>query len=139
MISTCSSHFSLRTDNAIGSFYGRFFLKASLHFVHSSYAIHWLSRVPEDVANKNSPAWNKGRIHYPNSGDEVIRAYKVQYEKDMGKFLQARADEVVFGGLMALTFPGNPNGTPHSQSMANMSMNLIGSCLIDLAQKVHKS
>lgn len=28
-----------------GSFYGRLFPNSSLHFVHSSYSLHWLSRV----------------------------------------------------------------------------------------------
>ncbi|XP_060671009.1 loganic acid O-methyltransferase-like [Ziziphus jujuba] len=32
-----------------GSFHGRLFPKASIHFFHSSYAVHWLSRVPKDV------------------------------------------------------------------------------------------
>jgi len=29
-----------------GSFYGRLFPNSYLHFVHSSYSLHWLSRVP---------------------------------------------------------------------------------------------
>ncbi|XP_015882839.3 loganic acid O-methyltransferase-like [Ziziphus jujuba] len=118
-----------------GSFHGRLFPKNSLHFVHSSYAIHWLSRAPKEVVNKNSPAWNKGRIHYSNSGDEVVLAYKAQYDKDVQQFLQARAQEIVYGGLMVLIVPGIPNGTHHSQSLPSMNLELLGSCLMDLARK----
>ncbi|GMY23892.1 loganic acid O-methyltransferase-like [Fagus crenata] len=77
-----------------GSFYSRLFPNASLHFVHSSYAIHWLSKVPKLVVDKSSPAWNKGRIHYSNSEVEVVKAYEAQYAEDMECFLNARAQEV---------------------------------------------
>ncbi|KAF3437768.1 hypothetical protein FNV43_RR20524 [Rhamnella rubrinervis] len=118
-----------------GSFYERLFPEASLHLVHSSNSLHWLSRVPEEVTNKNSPAWNKGRIDCANSGEEVIRAYKAQRERDMEKFLQLRAQEVVNGGLMLLNFGFNPNGTHPSQCVSNLYLDLIGSSLMDLARK----
>ncbi|KAL6181466.1 hypothetical protein ACLB2K_048121 [Fragaria x ananassa] len=118
-----------------GSFYGRVFPNASLHFVHSSYAIHWLSRVPKEVLNRNSPTWNKGHICYSNSADEVVKAYEAQYAEDMDCFLHARAQEVVYGGLMVLTFPGRPNGSPHSHSWINLSLQLLESCLMDLVRK----
>lgn len=118
------------------SFYGRLFPEASIHFFHSSTSLQWLSRVPKEVANKTSPAWDKGRIHYSNSRVEVIRAYKAQFDKDMELFLQARAHEIVYGGLMVLIIPGIPNGTPHSQSLENMIYDLVGSCLVDMVQKV---
>ena len=120
-----------------GSFYGRLFPDASLHFVHSSTSLHWLSRVPKEVMKKDSVAWNKGQIHYANSGDEVIEAYKAQHEWDMEQFLRARAHEVVYGGLMVLIFPINPNGLHHSQSLGNLTFDLLGSSLMELARKVH--
>ncbi|VVA33061.1 Hypothetical predicted protein [Prunus dulcis] len=118
-----------------GSFYGRIFPNASIHFVHSSYAIQWLSSVPKVVVDKTSPAWNKGRIHYLNSPEEVARAYEAQYTEDMECFLHARAQEIVYGGLMVLTVPGRPNGSSHSHSSINMSFQLLGSALMDLARK----
>ncbi|PRQ37296.1 putative loganate O-methyltransferase [Rosa chinensis] len=39
-----------------GSFYGRLFPSASIHLFHSSFALQWLSKVPKDVEDKNSPA-----------------------------------------------------------------------------------
>ncbi|KAK9925790.1 hypothetical protein M0R45_023055 [Rubus argutus] len=118
-----------------GSFYGRVFPTSSIHFVHSSCAIHWLSRVPKEVVDRNSPAWNKGHICYSNSTDEVTRAYEAQYVKDMECCLHARAQEVVYGGLMVLTFPGRPDGSPHSHSWPNVTLQHVGSCLVDLVRK----
>ncbi|KAF3450095.1 hypothetical protein FNV43_RR06175 [Rhamnella rubrinervis] len=118
-----------------GSFYGRIFPEASLHFVHSSSSLQWLSRVPKEVMIKNSSGWNKGRIHFTNSGDEVIRAYQAQHEKDMEKFLQARALEVVHGGLMVLIFAFKPNGAHPSQCLINLALDLVGSSLMDLVKK----
>ncbi|XWS34330.1 hypothetical protein CRYUN_Cryun21dG0030300 [Craigia yunnanensis] len=65
------------------SFYDRLFPQSFLHFVNSSFAFHWLSRVPEELLDKNSPAWNKGRIHYTNASDAVVDAYAAQFTKDM--------------------------------------------------------
>ncbi|KAM6568172.1 hypothetical protein CsatB_016157 [Cannabis sativa] len=120
-----------------GSFYGRIFPDASLHLVHSSFTLHWLSQVPKEVNDKSSLAWNKGRVYYSNSkkDDQVIKAYKNQHEKDMAMFLKARAQEIVFGGLMMLIVLGIPNGIHHSESGGNKSFELIGSCLNDMVQK----
>ncbi|GMN46301.1 hypothetical protein TIFTF001_015487 [Ficus carica] len=110
-----------------GSFHGRLFPDASLHFVHSSFALHCLS---------STPAGNIGRLYYSNSrDDEVVRSYEVQFAKDMNNFLSARAEEMVDSGLMALIFPGRPNGTPHSQVFSNKILELVESCIIDMVKK----
>ena len=119
-----------------GSFYDRIFPSASLHLVHSSFSIHWLSQVPKEVMNKSSSCWNKGRVYYSNAEEEVVKAYKAQSEKDMEKFLQARAQEVVAGGIMVLTILGIPNATPHSECWVNKCFEFIGDCLMDMARKV---
>ncbi|KAF3437220.1 hypothetical protein FNV43_RR19973 [Rhamnella rubrinervis] len=118
-----------------GSFHGRLFPSASLHFVHSSYSVHILSRVPKEVEDKNSPAWNKGRIHYGNASDETFNAYEAQYLKDMENFLDARAHEVVHGGLVALILPGCPIGIPYSQVFIIKGFELLGSCFMDMAKQ----
>ncbi|XP_015882913.1 loganic acid O-methyltransferase-like [Ziziphus jujuba] len=118
-----------------GSFHGRLFPSSSLHFVYSSNAVHWLSRVPKEVLDKNSPAWNKGRIQYSNSPLEVVKSYEAQYFKDMERFLTARSQEIVHGGLMALLVPACPNETPHSELFFNEALALLGSCVIELAKK----
>ncbi|KAF8407702.1 hypothetical protein HHK36_006837 [Tetracentron sinense] len=113
-----------------GSFYGRLFPKASLHFVHSSYALPRLSKVPEEVVDINSPAWNKEKIHYRTATKEVVEAYSAQYAKDMESFLSARAQELVCGGLMALVIATVPNGTLYSK---DTMVELLGYCLREMA------
>ncbi|XP_059451292.1 loganic acid O-methyltransferase-like [Corylus avellana] len=94
-----------------GLFQGRLFPKASLHFVHCSYALHWLSKIPKELTNKTSPAWNKGRIYPANASDDVWEAYSAQFAKDIESFLNARAQELVSGGLMALIISCLPDGS----------------------------
>ncbi|XP_062023048.1 loganic acid O-methyltransferase-like [Rosa rugosa] len=120
-----------------GSFYGRLFPRASIHFVYSSYALQWISRVPKEVMDKDSPAWNKGRIHYLNSTDEVVRAYQAQHAEDMECFLDARAQEIVCGGLMVLIIPGHQlqGSSNDSHSFLNVTYRLLGSSLTDMARK----
>ncbi|XP_068637385.1 loganic acid O-methyltransferase-like [Aristolochia californica] len=117
-----------------GSFYHRLFPKASLHFVHSSYANQWLSQVPKEVRDENSLAWNKGRIFYTGAPTEVGTAYAAQYAKDLESFLQARAQEVVVGGLMALLFPCCQNGNSSNESPLAKVFSLLGSTLMDMAK-----
>ncbi|KAK3012433.1 hypothetical protein RJ639_010356 [Escallonia herrerae] len=116
-----------------GSFHGRLFPKASLHFVNASYALHWLSRVPKDVVDEQSPAWNKGRVYYTNAPNQVVEAYSAQFSVDMESFFKARAQELVSGGLMTLVIPCLPVGTAPSQSPLVAVADLLGDSLLDMA------
>ncbi|KAH7565616.1 hypothetical protein JRO89_XS09G0234800 [Xanthoceras sorbifolium] len=87
-----------------GSFYTQLFPEASIHFGFC--------------------------ISAPN---EVVEAYLGQFAKDMESFLNARAREIVCGGLMALYIPCRPEGSPdncHSLSPTH----LFGTILMDMAQ-----
>ncbi|XP_040373856.1 loganic acid O-methyltransferase [Rosa chinensis] len=53
----------------------------------------------------------------------------------MESFLHARAQELVYGGLMVLIIPGYPQGTPLSHSVAYLTLRLIEACLIDMVKK----
>ncbi|KAA8547760.1 hypothetical protein F0562_004189 [Nyssa sinensis] len=117
-----------------GSFHGRLFPDVSLHFVHCSSSLHWLSRVPEEVTNRDSIAWNKGRIHYTGPEKEVREAYSVQFRKDMEVFLTARALELVGGGLMVLIVSGVQDGVLPSETSIGMGFDVLGSCLEDMAK-----
>jgi hypothetical protein len=119
-----------------GSFHCRLFPESSLHFVHSSFALHWLSKVPEELLNKKSASWNKGRVHYTSAPDEVVHAYAAQFAEDMTMFLDARAKEVVVGGLMVLLMPATPNGIPHSSAPSGLMFDLLGFSLMDMAKEV---
>ncbi|XP_027768336.1 probable S-adenosylmethionine-dependent methyltransferase At5g38100 isoform X1 [Solanum pennellii] len=86
-----------------GSFYGRLFPSRSIHFAHSSSGINWLSKIPKELVDEKSPAWNKGLIHYVGASNvEVVNAYFAQFEKDMEIFFNVRAEEIVQGGMIVL-------------------------------------
>ncbi|KAL3639364.1 hypothetical protein CASFOL_017271 [Castilleja foliolosa] len=118
-----------------GSFYTRLFPRGSLHVIHSSTSLHWLSQVPIEITDPNSPAYNKGRIHYAGAGPEVVDAYARQHATDFSRFLQARAEELVAGGLLMLYIPARPNGVPHSDEPFVTMNDRMGTCLMDLAKK----
>ena len=115
-----------------GSFHSLLFPNASIHFVFSSYAVNCLSQVPNEVLDKSSPAWNRGsttQMLHP----KFFESYAAQYAKDIECFLNARAQEVACGGLMAIIVPCRPNGLPRSQDTI---IDTLGSCLLDTAKKV---
>ncbi|XP_042501166.1 loganic acid O-methyltransferase-like [Macadamia integrifolia] len=116
-----------------GSFYIRLFPKASLHFVHSSFALHYLSKLPKEITDKNSPAYNKGKISYPTSSKEVVEAYASQFSKDFESFLNFRAEELVCGGLMVLIMTGIPDGSSRFQAIG-ATLDVLGYCLMDMAK-----
>ncbi|KAJ8752177.1 hypothetical protein K2173_003785 [Erythroxylum novogranatense] len=117
-----------------GSFFVRLFPKSSLHIAHSSYALHWLSRVPRQVVDPQSPAWNKGSIHCTGHDREVRKAYLAQFLNGMDDFLAARAQEIVGGGLMIIHVPGLPEGVLMSQTNTGRLYDFLGLCLADLAK-----
>ncbi|KAK4429287.1 Jasmonate O-methyltransferase [Sesamum alatum] len=90
-----------------GSFYGRLFPKMSLHFVHSSSSLHWLSQVPPALCTKAGKHLNKGKIYISKtSPPSVLKAYLSQFQTDFFAFLRSRAAEMVAGGGMLLSFMG---------------------------------
>ncbi|GAB4853542.1 hypothetical protein Ancab_017733 [Ancistrocladus abbreviatus] len=95
-----------------GSFYGKLFPNNFLHFVHSSYSIHFLSKVPNGLVNKkNGKPLNKGNIYIAKtSPPEVWKAYYAQFKSDFTLFLRSRSKEIRCGGRMMLTFIGSIKG-----------------------------
>ncbi|EOA30802.1 hypothetical protein CARUB_v10013946mg [Capsella rubella] len=86
---------------APGSFYSRLFSRNSLHFIHSSYALHFLSKVPEKLEN------NEGSVYITSSSPEsVYKAYLNQFQEDFTLFLRLRSEELVSNGRMVLNFIG---------------------------------
>ncbi|MED6112288.1 hypothetical protein PIB30_060350 [Stylosanthes scabra] len=95
---------------APGSFYGRLFPNRSIHFVHASYSLQWLSKVPEGIEN------NKGNIYMSSTSPlNVLNAYYEQFQRDFSFFLKCRGEEVVEGGVMVLTFLGRRSDDPSSK------------------------
>ncbi|KAF5454419.1 hypothetical protein F2P56_024086 [Juglans regia] len=93
-----------------GSFYDRLFPSKTLHFVHSSYSLQWLSKVPEKLEG------NKGNIYMARtSPPSVLRAYHAQFQQDFSMFLKCRAEELVLSGRMVLTLLGRRSEDPSSK------------------------
>ncbi|XP_015868452.1 probable caffeine synthase MTL2 [Ziziphus jujuba] len=91
-----------------GSFYGRLFPRNFLHFIHSSYSLHFLSQPPKGLRTEEGEALNKGNIYIAKtSPPEVFKAYFNQFEKDFTLFLRSRSEEIVPGGGMLLTTMGS--------------------------------
>ncbi|XP_068638791.1 probable methyltransferase TCM_000336 isoform X2 [Aristolochia californica] len=97
-----------------GSFYGRLFPSKSLHFVHSSFSLHWLSQVPPELFDQSGKSINKGKIYISESSPKsVTEAYSSQFHKDFRVFLESRSQELISGGRMVLMFLGRP-GRDHT-------------------------
>ncbi|XP_030459933.1 salicylate carboxymethyltransferase-like [Syzygium oleosum] len=93
-----------------GSFYGRLFARASLHLIHSSYSLMWLSQVPRGLEG------NKGNIYMARSSPpKVLRAYYEQFQRDFSTFLECRGQELVVEGRMVLTLLGRRSDNPSSK------------------------
>ncbi|KAL3728464.1 hypothetical protein ACJRO7_033105 [Eucalyptus globulus] len=93
-----------------GSFYGRLFAQESLHLIHSSYSLMWLSQVPPGLEG------NKGNIYMARSSPpKVLRAYYKQFQRDFSTFLECRGQELVVGGRMVLTLLGRRSDDPSSE------------------------
>ncbi|PON98208.1 SAM dependent carboxyl methyltransferase [Trema orientale] len=91
-----------------GSFYGRLFPDNSMHIVHSSYSLHWLSKVPMGLLSETGEALNKGNIYISKTSPRVVfNAYYDQFQEDFRMFLRCRSEEVVSSGGMILTIAGS--------------------------------
>lgn len=112
-----------------GSFYGRLFPSKTMHFIHSSYSLHWLSQVPKGLDN------NYRNIHMAKSSPpNVFKAYSEQFGNDFSNFLRLRSEEIVGGGRMLLTFVGRSNEDPTSNDWCYL-LELLTKSLLDLVSQ----
>ncbi|KAL9156408.1 hypothetical protein ABFS82_09G074800 [Erythranthe guttata] len=77
----------------------------------------------------------RASIQLAHSDTRSGRVDRQKYEKDMGAFLSARAEEIVSGGLVVLILPGIPDGVRHSEIPANVFYIFLGSSLLDLVNE----
>ncbi|ONI31590.1 hypothetical protein PRUPE_1G321300 [Prunus persica] len=119
-----------------GSFHGRLFPKASMNLMHSSFAVQWLTRVPQEVTKEVSPAWNKGRITYArNESSKVEEAYAAQFARDMKAFFTARSAELADDGLLAILMPCRPEPSLPSESTLMNILECLGDALADMVKE----
>nr|KYP62481.1 Jasmonate O-methyltransferase [Cajanus cajan] len=122
-----------------GTFYGRLFPSNSLHFVHSSSSLHWLSQVPGGLEDGCGRALNKGKIYISKSSPEcVLDAYSEQFKSDFSVFLASRSQEMVSGGRMVLSLIGRESMDPttgHScyqwELLARSLMTMVSEGLVE--------
>ncbi|KAM1223572.1 hypothetical protein ACFX10_042429 [Malus domestica] len=123
-----------------GSFYGRLFPAKSLHFVHSSSSLHWLSQVPPGLdCQAAGKALNKGKIYISKTSPQyVLEAYSLQFHKDFLLFLKSRAEEIVGGGRMVLSLIGRSSSDPSTQEscyqwelLAHALMSMVSESLVE--------
>ncbi|KAK6245452.1 hypothetical protein SCA6_008542 [Theobroma cacao] len=125
-----------------GSFYGRLFPSKSLHFVHSSSSLHWLSQVPPGLESKALAPLNKGKVYISKSSPQsVLNAYSLQFQNDFSMFIESRSQELVPGGRMVLSFMGRRSTDPtteeschHWELLAQAIMSLVREGLIEEAK-----
>ncbi|XP_054813733.1 S-adenosyl-L-methionine:benzoic acid/salicylic acid carboxyl methyltransferase 2-like [Prosopis cineraria] len=110
-----------------GSFYGRILPASSLHFVHSSYSLHYISQVPEGVENNN-----KGNICITSTSPlSVQKAYYHQFQRDFSLFLKCRAQELIEEGRMVLVLGGRSGCDPSSNESCYI-LELLAQALNDM-------
>ncbi|KAL3510656.1 hypothetical protein ACH5RR_030057 [Cinchona calisaya] len=118
-----------------GSFQGSLFPKSSINLMHSASSLHWLSQVPQEVTKEGSLKWNKGRISYPQSSNQVIEAFRAQFLSDIEAFLKARSAELAPGGLLVMLIPGRPDGTHPSESCMAHIIDCLSDTLADMVKE----
>lgn len=88
-----------------GSFYGRLFPDHSIHFVHSSYCLHWISQAPVELVGEFGESLNKNNICLAKTSSRLVHnAYMDQFKKDFTIFLRMRSEEMAVPGHLALSF-----------------------------------
>ncbi|TVU29667.1 hypothetical protein EJB05_21244, partial [Eragrostis curvula] len=90
---------------APGSFFGRLFPEGSLHVAISSFSLHWLSQVPQELTT--GELVNRGNICAGRTSSPAVNdAYARQFCRGLTLFLKSRAKEVVAGGWLLASFKG---------------------------------
>lgn len=117
---------------APGSFYGRLFPSRSVHFMHSSYSLHWLSQVPHGLKDDRGTPINKGSIYIDcRSAPTVFESYQAQFQQDFSKFLELRAKEIASRGYLVMTLMGRSNMNPVDSEISQM-LGLLAKAFNDL-------
>ncbi|TXG54402.1 hypothetical protein EZV62_019658 [Acer yangbiense] len=119
-----------------GSFYGRLLPKNSMHFVYSSYCLHWLSKVPPSLCNEKGESLNKGNLYISESSPPAVSlAYFLQFQDDFSMFLRSRSKELVCKGRMLLILLGRVDQDNHVDRGNSFLWELLSRSLTILASQ----
>ncbi|ESQ28706.1 hypothetical protein EUTSA_v10019552mg [Eutrema salsugineum] len=105
----------------------------SFHIGVINYAFHFTSKIPKGITNRDSPSWNRD-MHCTGFNGAVKKAYLDQYSADTKDLLDARAEELVPGGLMLIFGSCLRDGIKMSETSKGIVMDFIGDAFNDLAQ-----
>ncbi|XP_048594879.1 LOW QUALITY PROTEIN: probable methyltransferase TCM_000336 [Brassica napus] len=114
------------------SFYGRLFPENTIHFIYSSFSLHWLSKVPPALFDHQGKSINKGCINICSSSPEAVsKAYYSQFKEDFSMFLRSRSKEVVAAGRMVLIILGR-EGPDHVDRGMSFTWEILARAIADL-------
>ncbi|CAH2076448.1 unnamed protein product [Thlaspi arvense] len=115
-----------------GSFYGRLFPERTIHFIYSSYSLHWLSKIPPAIYDDQGKSINKGCVNICSSSPEAVsKAYYSQFKEDFSIFLRHRSEELVASGRMVLIILGR-EGPDHVDRGNSFFWELLARSIADL-------
>jgi hypothetical protein len=96
------------TSAAPGSFYQPLVPPQSVHFAMAFNALLWLDELPAspvpDFVVYRRPHPRRSGLHVP---PETAEAFARQADRDLGRFLQCRAEELTPGGKLLIVSPGD--------------------------------
>ncbi|CAL5038269.1 unnamed protein product [Urochloa decumbens] len=117
-----------------GSFYTRLFPCQSVHIFHSSYCLHWRSKVPEGLSS--GAILNEHNVYIGKaSPPSVVKLFQEQFQEDFESFLALRYRELVYGGRMVLTFLGRKSKEMFMHGEVGNIFELLTEALQSLVQK----
>ncbi|KAL6594290.1 hypothetical protein ACP70R_048483 [Stipagrostis hirtigluma subsp. patula] len=118
-----------------GSYYNRLFPRQSVHLFHSSYCLHWRSKVPEGLEAWSEAQSNEDNIYITRTTTPfVVKRYQEQFHKDFSLFLKLRHEELVSGGQMVLVFLGRKDEDVYNGDL-NKLFGLVARSLQSLVNK----
>jgi hypothetical protein len=114
---------------AAGSFYGPLVPPGSVHFAMAFNALLWLDELPAasvaDFVVYRRPHPPRPGLHLP---PETSEAFARQADRDLVRFLQCRANELVAGGKLLIVSPGDAD----EQRLADGLYDVLNDACLDL-------
>ncbi|XP_058217224.1 probable jasmonic acid carboxyl methyltransferase 2 [Rhododendron vialii] len=110
-------------------------------FIRSPTRVNSLSTLDQNGSYLKSEAFpfvtTKGKLYLSETSPvRVVEAYLSQFHKDFSLFLKSRAEEMVPGGRMVLSFTGRRDTDPNFEQSRFQYWELLALALMSLASEV---